>query len=220
MANEDLTGNSKFIDDFVLSNPVGATDRKNILDDQLRGIKNVLNNCFEFITGAVTATHTEINSWEARIAAVEAESAATKAIVDTSEPIGTIIKTTTATNPTTYKPGTWTQIAKGRVLIGEGTGIGLTARVAAAEIGQEDAIIPAHTHPITDPGHTHVLGSNEDNNSPSTTNSSNSRVPTASTVTTNSNVTGITVDTAAGGEVVTDKNIPPALVVYIWERTA
>lgn len=61
MPVEELDGTDKFIDDFNLSNPVGSTDTKATLDDHIRGIKNVLNNCFEFITGKVTATHTELN---------------------------------------------------------------------------------------------------------------------------------------------------------------
>jgi hypothetical protein len=61
MGLEDLTGTDKFIDDFVITNPIGATDVKGQGDNHLRGIKNVLNNCFEFITGKVTATHTELN---------------------------------------------------------------------------------------------------------------------------------------------------------------
>ncbi len=61
MALEDLTGSSKFIDDLVATNPVGATDPKSEGDDHIRGLKNVLRNCFEFVTGAVTATHTELS---------------------------------------------------------------------------------------------------------------------------------------------------------------
>ena len=61
MALEDLTGGSKFIDDFVNTNPVGTTDTVSELDDHIRGIKNVLLNTFPNVTGAVTATHTELN---------------------------------------------------------------------------------------------------------------------------------------------------------------
>lgn len=61
MGLEDLTGTNKFIDDLVIGNPVGSTDTKSTLDDHIKGVKNVLNNCFEFITGKVTASHTELN---------------------------------------------------------------------------------------------------------------------------------------------------------------
>lgn len=61
MALEDLTGASKFIDDLVNTNPVGSTDAVSTVDDHIRGIKNVLLNSFPGVTGAVTATHTELN---------------------------------------------------------------------------------------------------------------------------------------------------------------
>lgn len=61
MGLEDLTGSSKYIDDLVVTNPVGATDAKSAGDDHIRGIKNVLKNSFPGVTGAVTATHTELN---------------------------------------------------------------------------------------------------------------------------------------------------------------
>ncbi len=71
MALEDLTGSSKFIDDFVATNPVGATDPKSQGDDHLRGIKNVLQNCFAAITGAMTATHVELNSLAGRLSFID-----------------------------------------------------------------------------------------------------------------------------------------------------
>lgn len=142
----------------------------------------------------------------------------TLAIKQVLEPVGTIFHSTSATNPGTSKGfGTWVQISKGRVLIGEGTGAGLTARTAAAEIGQEDAIIPTHGHTATQAAHTHTT--------PLSTTSGNDNVGQTGATGTNFNRSGssatpaITVDTATGGESVTDKNIPPALVVYIWERT-
>jgi hypothetical protein len=60
MALEDLTG-TKYLDSLVATNPVGATDPKSEGDDHIRGIKNTLLTTFPNITGAVTATHTELN---------------------------------------------------------------------------------------------------------------------------------------------------------------
>ncbi len=62
MATEDLTGTSKFIDDFVLTNPVSTSDTVASMATHQRGIKNVLNNSFGAVTGAVTSTHTELNT--------------------------------------------------------------------------------------------------------------------------------------------------------------
>ena len=60
MGLEDLTGADKFIDDLVNTNPVSG-DAPSQGDDHIRGVKNVLGNCFPAITGAVTSTHTELN---------------------------------------------------------------------------------------------------------------------------------------------------------------
>ena len=63
--------------------------------------------------------------------------------------VGYVMLSTVSTNPATIGyPGTWTQISQGRCLIGEGTGVGLTARTNGAEVGQEDAITVSHTHSI------------------------------------------------------------------------
>src|SRR5579871_3361453 len=52
---------------------------------------------------------------------------------------------------------------RGRTVIGAGHGTGLTARTLAQTLGEEAhtltaAEMPAHTHTITDPGHTHPVG--------------------------------------------------------------
>lgn len=49
-----------YISDFVLTNPTGADDRSTA-DDHLRLIKSFINATFPNVTGAVTATHTELN---------------------------------------------------------------------------------------------------------------------------------------------------------------
>jgi hypothetical protein len=50
-----------YISDIVATNPVGATDPKSQGDDHIRNIKAALLATFAAITGAVTATHTELN---------------------------------------------------------------------------------------------------------------------------------------------------------------
>ena len=59
MPLESLTG-TKFIDALVSSNPATG-DSRTEGDDHIRGIKNVLLKSFPRITGAVTATQTELN---------------------------------------------------------------------------------------------------------------------------------------------------------------
>lgn len=50
-----------YISQLVPTNPVGATDPVSQGDDHIRLLKTTLQNTFAAITGAVTATHTELN---------------------------------------------------------------------------------------------------------------------------------------------------------------
>lgn len=59
-----------YIADLVPTNPVNS-DPVQQGADQLRLVKQVLVNSFPNIDGAVNATHTQINTWESRLQAVE-----------------------------------------------------------------------------------------------------------------------------------------------------
>jgi len=59
LALEDLTG-TKYIDSLTSTNPAAGDSRVDG-DDHIRGIKNVLKLSFPGVSGAVTATHTELN---------------------------------------------------------------------------------------------------------------------------------------------------------------
>lgn len=50
-----------YISDLNGNNPVGATDPKSQGDDHIRLVKTTILNSFPSVTGAVTATHTELN---------------------------------------------------------------------------------------------------------------------------------------------------------------
>lgn len=142
------------------------------------------------------------------------------AIFDIMYPVGSIHQSTSSTNPgTSMGYGTWTQIAKGRTLIGEGTGAGLTARTAGATGGSEDAVVVQHNHTLTDPGHTHdVTAASVVSASANTAWWYGTDNGADHTEVTSSETTGITVDNEGVSGV--DANMPPYLVVYIWERTA
>lgn len=210
MALEDLTGSDKFIDNLDEANPVGATDFLSTADDHIRGVKNVLKNTLPNVNAALTMTPTEANSWEARLLVVEAFIAADK-------PVGTILESTSAVNPTTYLTGTWTQIGKGRTLIGAGAGAGLTSRTAGATGGVEDAVVVAHQHDSAG-GHNHTVsaqnwalgGYTDDGGAPDEKSQTNNIT---------SSTDGAHQHPSEGVSGV-DKNMMPYLVVYIWERTA
>lgn len=59
-----------YIDSLTVTNPA-ATDGLSQADDHLRLIKSTIKASFPNITGAMTATHTEINGFDGRIDTLE-----------------------------------------------------------------------------------------------------------------------------------------------------
>ena len=131
-------------------------------------------------------------------------------------PVGAIYTATVSTNPATLLGfGTWTAFAAGRTIIGNGGGY-----TAGNTGGSADAVVVSHTHTATstDAGHTHpngITGSNSlsgagSNSTPSSSNLSNTGTGNAS----------ITTTIASAGVSGTNANLPPYIVVYMWQRTA
>lgn len=142
-------------------------------------------------------------------------------------PIGAVFLSVVSTNPNTLLGyGVWTQIAGGRMLVGqtggdpnfdtaEETGGSSTVTVSAANL-------PQLSVSVTDPGHTHLT-----QRYPTTTGGSSGFTVDASmsgaladnTLPVKSSTTGITA-TANTGSANTAVNIQnPYFVVYIWKRT-
>jgi microcystin-dependent protein len=137
-------------------------------------------------------------------------------------PVGSIHFSISSTNPaTTFGYGTWTAFGAGRMLIGvdsgdadfdtaEETGGAKTHTLATTNL-------PAHSHTVTDPGHTHnadvfatdANGANFDRSA------GGGAAGVASTL---SATTGITVDNTGDGTPV--NHMPPFIAVYMWKRTA
>lgn len=232
-----------YINDLVNSNPTGL-DEVNKGDDHLRLIKSVLQNSFTNIGAAVNANATELNNLVGLTADASELNILDGGVITVVElnylqgatsniqaqidnvattlgllfPIGHILHSSNSANPSTYGyPGTWARIAEGRMLIGEGTGAGLTTRVAGTTGGQEDAIIPQHSHNINQTPHKHTMRGmgNDDDGGPRVAGSQNNSSSANAMFTANAN---ITIDSE--GEAVGNKNMAPYLVVYIWERTA
>jgi hypothetical protein len=141
-------------------------------------------------------------------------------------PVGAIYSSTSATNPgTSLGFGTWAAFGAGRVMIGAGTGGGGTY-TAGATGGSKDAIVVSHNHTATstDSGHTHAAlsgalvqdGSNPSGGStPYGPGNLGGRIP--ATATGNASITTTIATTGSSG---TDANLPPYVVVYMWQRTA
>ena len=131
-------------------------------------------------------------------------------------PVGAIYTATVSTNPATLLGfGTWTAFAAGKTIIGNGGGY-----TAGNTGGSADSVVVSHTHTATstDSGHTHpngITGSNSlsgagSNSTPSSSNLSNTGTGNAV----------ITTTVASAGVSGTNANLPPYIVVYMWQRTA
>ena len=232
-----------YIDELVISNPTGL-DGVNEGDNHLRLIKSVLQNSFPAISGAVAAsdvelsllsgltadaaelnildgavvTTAEVNYLSGVTGPLQAQIDGVLAAIDALFPIGHILHTATSANPSVAGyPGTWTRIAQGRCLIGEGTGAGLTTRVAGTSLGSEDAVVPAHSHNITQNSHSHGLsgGGSDDDGGPRPPGGNNAGSMNNAIAGANAN---ITIDSEGVSPL--GANMQPSLVVYIWQRTA
>lgn len=149
-----------------------------------------------------------------------ATTAFVQAVAQTLFPVGAIYTATVSTNPGTLLGfGTWTAFGAGRVMIGAGTGGGGTY-TAGATGGSKDAIVVSHTHTatVTDPGHLH---SETAYNQPGIGNAGGggARVNVVASNTGTAS-TGISVSNSTTGSSGTDANLPPYVVVYMWQRTA
>jgi len=139
-------------------------------------------------------------------------------------PVGAIyMNASSSTNPATvFGFGTWTALAPGQMLLGNGGGYtaGTTGGSATTTISL--ANLPAHTHSITDPGHHHTMtqlvsGADIGYQSADLTFNTSG--------TTGTSTTGITAtnNTQSGGTAFSNTamtTLSPYLVVYMWQRTA
>jgi hypothetical protein len=164
-------------------------------------------------TGTIGVTQSASNSSTAL-----ATTAFVQSVAQVLFPVGAIYTATVSTNPATLLGfGTWTAFGAGRTIIGNGGGFS-----AGATGGSADAITVSHTHTATstvsDPGHNHSV--NAGANATASLNSGGT-VNLAAT-NTGTATTGITVSTsiASSGSSGTNANLPPYIVVYMWQRTA
>jgi len=135
-------------------------------------------------------------------------------------PVGALYSSTSATNPgTSLGFGTWTAFGAGRVMMGSGN----ASYLAGTTGGSADAIVPSHTHTatVTDPTHAHTatvyVGGG---GGASAAFGARDGGPTSSnTATTNAASTGISVSNSTTGVSITNANLQPYIVVYMWQRT-
>ena len=156
-------------------------------------------------------------------------------------PVGSIyINATSSTNPATlFGFGTWVAFGEGRVIVGQNASDALFDTLEETG-GSKDAIVVshthtgttasngAHTHTITDPGHTHTVGIKYDSGKGFLDENEGAYNP--GTLNTGSNTTGIsinsggahthTITTDSTGSSGTNANVQPYIVCKVWKRTA
>lgn len=165
-------------------------------------------------TGTPTAPTASVGTNTTQIATT----ALVFAVMQALYPVGSIYSNISAsTNPNTlFGFGTWVAM-EGVTIIGRSS-TDSTFGTAGSTGGSKDAIVPTHTHTITDPGHSHTIGYTGNLNYSGGGGNANTFFGAGTNQATNSNTTGITVNTA--GVSVTNANLPPYVVAYVWKRTA
>jgi len=237
-----------FISDLVATNPTGS-DALAFADDHLRLIKSTVKATFPNISGAVTVTHTDLNSKvpnavqkDGSVAMTGALTlsgaptvdlhAATKAYVDaaitaarqSAYPVGSIYtNASVATNPATLLGfGTWASFGAGRVPVGFNAADPIFD-TAEETGGSKDAIVVSHTHTAS----TAEAGSHNHSGYVLTSLASSGSVEEARgspdwqiSEVSSAGAHTHSVTVNSTGSSGTNANLPPYITVYMWKRTA
>jgi hypothetical protein len=176
-------------------------------------------------TGTPAAPTAASGSNTTQIATTSFVTSAVAAVLQSIYPVGSVyVNATSSSNPSTLLGfGTWEAFGAGRVMVGLNASDALFD-TAEETGGSKDSIVVSHTHTatstVTDPGHTH--GIHNDNNNQNGLIPNGGDGSNSSTTTVDSNVTGISVATtiSSTGSSGTNANLPPYIVVRMWKRTA
>jgi hypothetical protein len=168
------------------------------------------------LLGNPTAPTQDISNNSTRVATT----AFVKAALALLYPVGSIYTSVIGTNPATlFGFGTWVAFATGKTVIGIDTS-DTSFDVVKETGGSKNAIVVSHTHDVTDPGHTHTAPLFRSNGSIDGSNKFGAFTDNDArgSSTTDAAFTGISItSTGSSG---TNANLPPYIVVYMWERTA
>ena len=145
--------------------------------------------------------------------------------------VGSIYVSVDPTNPAiTFGFGTWVAFGAGRAIVGVDVGDSdfdaaeKTAGAKTVTLTGAQSGVSAHSHGVTDSGHTHVENSNN-----TTTGSlrgwgapdTSTNQATATGYSTANSVTGLTVNNATAADAAqAHSNVQPSICVFLWKRTA
>jgi hypothetical protein len=197
-----------YIEDLVATNPVGATDNVDEGDDHIRNIKTAVKGSFPNLgAAAVTSSAAELNLLDGATTTDISGSSLLAGVINAVYPVGSVYASTVATNPgTLLGVGTWVATGVGRVLVGVGTSdatYGLDDTGGSSDVTD----VYPHTHP-------QQVGTNQNAYITDGTGAQNGSVVRTDA----NNATRLLTDSTGAAGV--GDNMPPYLVVHMWERTA
>lgn len=204
--------------DSLPDNDSGKIIKGSEFDTEFNALQTAVNTKADLASPALTGVPTAPTASAGTNTTQLSTTAFVTTAIQTLYPIGSIYSSTVSTNPATlFGFGTWVAYGAGRVLVGA-SGSGLY--IAGNTGGSADAVVVSHTHTatVTDPGHTHDVTAVR--TSGGNTNLANVGTVSGQTFATSSAVTGITVSNSTTGVSGTNANLPPYVVVYMWNRTA
>jgi len=189
-------------------------------DTEFNNLQTAVNTKADIASPALTGVPTAPTATAGTNTTQLATTAFVTTALRTLYPIGSIYTSTVATNPATlFGFGTWVAYGAGRVLVGH-SGSGLY--IAGNTGGSADAVVVSHTHTatVTDPGHFHTISAPFASDAVIGGPSPSPGFRGSGTSNTSTKTTGITVSNSTTGVSETNANLPPYVVVYMWNRTA
>jgi hypothetical protein len=218
MSNYSKTTDFAAKDALLTGDPnkiVKGTEINDEFDAIQTAVNSKANNNNTALTGIPTAPTATFGTETTQVATT----AFVKAALAALHPVGSVyINANTATNPATLLGfGTWSAFGAGRVMVGIDAG-DASFDTAGETGGSKDAIVVSHTHSLTDPGHSHTVGTADDTGTGPGGTISNNTNGVSSNISTTSVTTGITISST--GSSATNANLQPYVVVYMWKRTA
>ncbi|CAB4130345.1 hypothetical protein UFOVP116_395 [uncultured Caudovirales phage] len=198
-----VTGSGNVVIGGNKGTDISASDGNIILSDGFGNVRARCNNSGTWSFGAK----------------IEADAISIKnisALLQQIYPIGSIYTSTSDADPSvTFGFGVWSAFAANRFLMGVGPGV-----VLGSVGGSADAVVVAHTHGISDPGHTHstvqMIGDNNVDGVDSVTRYSGEH----HNETRNTGTAFTNISVSSSGVSGQGKNLPPYVVVRMWQRIA